>query len=82
MASERKLIAHTAVEALHEGILDRLTWRNEVPVDSGLLAPGQHGITGELGTVVGDDRARQTVKAVPAAQPSGKGLHTTRYRDS
>src|SRR6478752_2045793 len=54
----QKLVTHTAVEALDEGVLDRLAWGDEVPVDAGLLAPGQHGIAGELGAVVGDDRTR------------------------
>jgi hypothetical protein len=46
-----QFIAHATVEAL-EGILDRLAWRDEVPVDAGVLAPSQHGITGELGAIV------------------------------
>ncbi|MCP1758630.1 hypothetical protein J2R87_009760 [Bradyrhizobium elkanii] len=37
-----------------------LPGRNEVPVDASLLAPGQHRIAGELGAVVGDNRARFT----------------------
>jgi hypothetical protein len=35
----QELVTHAAVEALHERILDRFAWRNEAPVDTGLLAP-------------------------------------------
>src|SRR5262245_28597330 len=51
----QELVAHAAVEALDEGVLDRLARRNEVPVDAGVLAPGQHGVASELGAVVGDN---------------------------
>ncbi len=54
----QELVAHSAIEAFHEGVLDRLAGRDEVPVDGVVLAPGQHRIAGELGAVVGDDRAR------------------------
>jgi hypothetical protein len=54
----QELVAHPAVEALDEGVLDRLARRDEVPVDGVVLAPSQHGVAGELGAVVGDDRAR------------------------
>lgn len=53
-----KLVPHPAVEAFTEAVLHRLARRNEVPVDLVLLRPGQHGIAGELGAVVGDDHAR------------------------
>ena len=52
-----KLIPHPAVEALAEAVLHRLSGRDEVPVDLVLLRPGQHGVAGELGAVVGDDHA-------------------------
>lgn len=32
-----------------------VAWRNEVPVDAVVVAPGEHGVAGELGAVVGDD---------------------------
>src|SRR3954462_14114541 len=53
-----KLVPHPAVEAFTEAVLHRLAPRNEMPVDLVLLRPGQHGIAGELGAVVGDDHAR------------------------
>ena len=53
-----KLVPHPAVEAFTEAVLHRLARRNEVPVDLVVLRPGQHGIAGELGAVVGDDHAR------------------------
>jgi hypothetical protein len=35
----QELVAHAAVEALDESVLDRLAWGNEVPVDGVVLAP-------------------------------------------
>src|SRR4029077_20825955 len=37
--------------------LHRLSWRDEVPVDDGVLEPGKHGIAGELGAMVGHDQS-------------------------
>ena len=51
-------MAHAAVEAFDEAVLHRLARRDEVPVDAVSFAPGQHGVRGELGAVVGDDHAR------------------------
>src|ERR1700722_18948884 len=52
-----KLVAHAAVEALAEAVLHWLSWRNEVPDDPVVLRPGEHGVRGELGPVVGHDHA-------------------------
>lgn len=54
----QELVAHPAVEALDERVLDRLARCNEVPVDGVVLAPSQHRVAGELGAVVRDDRTR------------------------
>src|SRR5690242_1986774 len=43
------LVAQSANEALGERVLLRLAWRDIVPVDLGLLAPGQDGIACQLG---------------------------------
>src|SRR4029077_12945637 len=42
-------------EALHEAVLLRLARRDVVPFDAVVLGPLEHGISGELGSVVGDD---------------------------
>jgi len=41
LALVQKLVAHAAVERLHEAVLHRLARRDEVPGDTGRLAPGQ-----------------------------------------
>src|ERR1700689_5281143 len=52
-----KFVAHAAVETLAEAILHRLSWRNEMPDDPVVVRPGEHGVRGELGSVVRDDHA-------------------------
>src|ERR1700733_14711929 len=52
-----KLVAHAAVETLAEAILHWLSRRNEMPNDPVVLRPGEHGVRGEPGPVVGDDHA-------------------------
>jgi hypothetical protein len=52
-----KLVAHAAVEALTEAGLHRLSRRNEMPDDRVVVRPGQHGVRGKFGAVVGDDYA-------------------------
>ena len=37
--------------------LNRLSRRDEVPVDDGVLAPDEHGIAGELGAMIGHDHS-------------------------
>ena len=49
------LVPQLAVEALHEAVLLRLARRDVVPFDAVVLGPLEHGISGELGSVVGDD---------------------------
>ena len=50
-----QLITHPAVETLDEAVLHRLSRCDEVPIDDCVLAPGEHGIAGEFGAMVGDD---------------------------
>src|SRR6185437_15279450 len=52
----KTLVAQSANEALGERVLLRLAWRDIVPVDLGLLAPGQDGIACQLGAVVADEQ--------------------------
>jgi len=52
----RELVTHAAVEALAEGGLHQLAGRDIMPGDAFGLAPGEDGVRGELGTIVGDDR--------------------------
>lgn len=53
-----QLVTHAAIEALAETVLHGFAWRDEVPGDPALLRPGEHGVRGELGTVIRDDHAR------------------------
>jgi hypothetical protein len=46
------------VEALDEAILRRLAPRDVVPFDAIAGAPAEHGIRGQFGAVIGDDRFR------------------------
>ena len=46
-----------AWETLAEAVLHRLSWRNEMPDDPVVVRPGEHGVRGELGSVVRDDHA-------------------------
>jgi hypothetical protein len=45
------------IEALDEAVLHRLAGRDVVPLDADGLRPAQHGVRGQLGVVVADDRA-------------------------
>ena len=49
------LIPQSSVEALHEAVLHRLTRRDVVPFDLAVLLPFEHGVTGQLRAVVGDN---------------------------
>ena len=53
----QQFIAHPAIEALDEAVLHWLSRCDEVPVDDCVLAPGEHGIAGELGAMVGHDHS-------------------------
>ena len=52
-------VAQAAVEALDIAVLLRLAGRNVMPLDAGVLALGEHGMTGQFGAVVADHHARQ-----------------------
>ena len=51
------LIPKAAIEALHEAVLHRFAGRDVVPVDAGVLAPSEHGHTGQFRAVVADNRS-------------------------
>src|SRR3984957_5004062 len=62
-----KLVAHAPVEALTKAVLHRLSRGNEMPDDPVVLPPGEHGVRGELGPIVGHDHAglpRRSIKTV------------------
>ena len=50
-----QFIAHAAIERLTNPVLHRLSRRDEMPRDAGALRPGEHGVGGEFGSVIGDD---------------------------
>jgi hypothetical protein len=52
----QQLVTQFAVEALDEGVLRRLAWRDVMPSDLGLLSPSQDRHAGQLRAVVADDR--------------------------
>ena len=49
-----ELIAQPSDEALHEAVLHWLARRDVVPLDLAILLPGQDGVRGQLGAVVGE----------------------------
>ncbi len=53
------LVAQATVKALDEAVLLRLARRDLMPLDPGVLAPGEDGVTGQFGAIVADHRARQ-----------------------
>ena len=52
-----QFVPHATVEALDIAILHRPSGRDIMPLDADLAAPCQHGVAGELGSVVADDHA-------------------------
>src|SRR6188472_3158215 len=56
------LVAQLAVEALDEGVLDRLARLDEAQPDTGALRPIEHGAAGALWSVVEDDLLGQAVE--------------------
>jgi hypothetical protein len=52
-----QFVEHPTIEAFAEAVLHRLSRRDKVPRDLVFFRPGQHGVAGELGAVVGDDHA-------------------------
>jgi hypothetical protein len=53
------LVAQATIEALNEAVLLRLARSDVMPLDAGVLAPGENGVTGQFGSVVADHHARQ-----------------------
>ena len=45
----RALVAQATLEALDEAVLPRFAWRDAMPLDAGVLAPGKDRMTGRLG---------------------------------
>ena len=53
-----QLISHPAVKTLAEGVLHGFSRRDEVPGNVVFFGPGQHGVGGELSSIVRDDHSR------------------------
>lgn len=53
-----QLVAHATVKAFAEAVLHRVARRDEVPGHPVLLRPGEHGVRGELRSMIRDDHAR------------------------
>lgn len=53
------LVAQATIERFHEAVLLRLARCNVMPLDAGVLASGEHGMTGQFGAVVAGHHARQ-----------------------
>ena len=53
------LVAQATIKAFNEAVLLRLARRDLMPLDPCVLAPRQHGVTGQLGAVVANHHARQ-----------------------
>lgn len=53
------LVAQATIKRFHEAVLLRLAGCDVVPLDPGILAPGEGRMTGQLGAVVADHHARQ-----------------------
>ncbi len=62
------LVAQATIKAFNEAVLLRLARRDVVPLDLCVLAPRQHGVTGQLGAVVADHHARQPSMLGDSAQ--------------
>ncbi len=62
IAAEQMLVEafvpEAPVKALDEAVLHGLSWRDVVPFHTVVLRPFQHGVRGELGSVVADHRQR------------------------
>jgi len=52
----QELVPEPAVEALDEGVLDRLAGIDVVPINACVRCPGQDRVAGQLGAVVAADR--------------------------
>lgn len=62
------LIAQATIERFHEAVLLRLAGRDLVPLDAGVMAPGEDGMAGQFGPVVADHQTRQPATFGDGAQ--------------
>lgn len=62
------LVPQATIEAFDEPLLLRLTRRDVMLLDPGVLAPGEDGVTGQLGAIVADYHARQPATLGNSAQ--------------
>jgi hypothetical protein len=77
-----QFIAHAAVEGFADAVLHRLAGGDEVPGDAGGLGPGEHGVRGELGPVIGDDEIGLAAPADDLGQfPRHAAARDGRVRD-
>jgi hypothetical protein len=53
------LVAQATIERFDEAVLLRLPRGDVVPLDAGVLTPGEDGMTGQFGAIVADHHARQ-----------------------
>ena len=70
-------VAEPAVEALDEGVLDRLSRRDVVPLDPGHLAEAEDGVADEFVAIVADDH-----EGLSPPSRSVSNSRTTRVPDS
>ena len=54
------LVAQATIKALDEAVLLRLARSDVVPLDPGVLAPGEDGVTGQFGPIIADHHAWQS----------------------
>src|ERR1700759_775583 len=47
-------VPEAPIKALDEAVLLRLAWRDVMPLDAGVLAPGEDRMAGQLGAIVAD----------------------------
>ena len=73
------LVAQATIERFYKAILLRLPRGNVVPLDAGVLTPGEDGVTGQFGAVVADNHARQPATLGDGAQLANNP--PTRQRD-
>ena len=50
-----QFIAHPTIEVFDEAVLHRLSRCDKVPIDDCVLAPGEHGVTGELASLIAEE---------------------------
>ena len=66
------LVAQTTIETFDEAVLPRLVRRDVMPLDSGVLAPGKDGVTGQFGAIVANHYPRQPATFRGGAQLTNK----------